>query len=508
MERWLAPLAQFWRQAPALLYGLALLFGCSAALQWRPILLLPIACLWSPLLLLFCQKRTLYYSDAIRLLMGALLALLGFFYVDLTIQLPQNISKQEGSAIFAISDYAITKKHFGQQARYRGKLISFTADGQIIGRNIPCSINLSDRYQWPPADRTYKIDGTLIQIAPHCYSLTPDKEKPWQEIVGTWSFASLRQKMKNEASSYIHQHVSDKRSADFLAGITTGDFEDRLIAQELGRFGVQHIMAISGFHFAIVASTLGFLLYMIFPRNMAVWLLIAITSLYFLFLGNSPSIMRAWAACLIGLLGMTLQKKGSGLNSLGVGLLLVLMVDPILLENIGFQFSFVATAGILLFYPLCDLFLAKVWKSRALESTSKMNVMNQHGYCILIICRQAIALTGAVSIAALPLTLFYFNKFPLMGFIYNLFFPFMVSLSMMMLIFGTIAAFLLPPVGDMIHAANGYYTYWMLEFAYGMPKSIDFMIRASGISAELIVGQICIVFLTGIYVRNSLQAET
>ena len=79
--------------------------------------------------------------------------------------------------------------------------------------------------------------------------------------------------------------------------------EDRLMQFEFGRFGLQHIMAISGFHFAILAGFFSFGLHLMLNRRVANAFLIALLSTYFVFLGAGPSILRAWMTILITLGG-------------------------------------------------------------------------------------------------------------------------------------------------------------------------------------------------------------
>lgn len=489
---------RFWTSAPALLYGLALLLGAYSAFEWHWILLLPMCCLWMPLIAFKHMQR----SNVVRLLLATFIVCLGYAYVKSTIQFPANAVELEGQGRFDITDFSITHKNFGQQARYRGYLKDFQVDGEKIASNIPCTICLNQRQQWPPANGSYLIKGKLLETSPRHYILKSNKDAPWISLLGSWGLSEIRQQVKSAFSTYIHNSMADKRSADFLTGIATGEFEDRLIAQELSRFGVQHIMAISGFHFAIVAATMGIILRLLCSRKLAAWFLIIVVTLYFLLLGQSPSIMRAWMACLIVLAGIILEQRPNGLNSLGVGLMLVIIFDPLMIEHIGFQFSFAATAAILLLYAPCDAMLQNIFSSRRLSITSRMDALNQHGYCFLIIFRQALALMIAVNLAAMPLTLFYFQKFPIMGFAYNLFFPFMVSIALMLLIIATFTNLFMPPLAALLHQLNETYTYYMLELTYSMPSSLDIMWRVNNLPLYVVVTELCLVYTLAILYRN------
>lgn len=296
--------------------------------------------------------------------------------------------------------------------------------------------------------------------------------------------------------------MSHVRSGSFLAGIATGDFDDPLMSYELGRFGLQHIMAISGFHFAIIASILGLFLRLFLAKKRACLLLMFLLSTYFAFLGCGPSILRAWISISIALGGFLLSRRAIGLNSLGVALMAVLIYDPLMWQSIGFQFSFVTTAAILLLFSGCDCVIQGLFAKRPLSLTVHMNSLNQHGYCVLTAIRQAFSLTVAVNLVALPLMLYYFHKFPWMSLAYNLFFPFLVSISMLLLMIGTLSHWILPPLGAAIHTINDRFTYFMLNYTYQMPVTVDFVWRVESLPVGLLVLHLCAVFGAGIWLRD------
>ncbi|MBA3238926.1 MAG: ComEC/Rec2 family competence protein [Parachlamydiaceae bacterium] len=485
-------LAFFWQQFPALLYGMAFLLGCSFALFPNAIFAIPFFLIWAPL---FFQRPKLDTTTK-RLLLGLIVLVSALAYVKFTIKFPDRASKQEldGIATFEIESFSAATKHFGSSWRYTGKILSFFADGEQIAKNLTAIIQFPSQFIPPDADKSYNIEGILREVTPQRYLLIPNKDKPWISIEGTFSLAKNRYQAKQKVSEYIRKHIHDSQSANFLVGIATGNFQDRLMTYEFGRFGLQHIMAISGFHFAIVASILNFLLSLIFPRWYVTLFLIFLLSSYFVFLGPSPSIMRAWIASILLFSSFLLERKSSGLNSLGIALLTILIIDPQLCINLGFQFSFVATAAIFLLYPTMELLLRNLFPKRPLSIMIQMSQASQHGYTFLSACRHAIALTLAINIVALPLTLFYFSKFPLMSLFYNLFFPFMVSISMTLLLLGSCLELLIPPLGTAVHFLNDNYTHFLLSYTYNIPTTIDLFIRSSSVTFESVVVFLCVAF--------------
>lgn len=492
---------KFWRQHPALLYACGMLLGIACALNWNIALIVPIGCLTLPFFIHRKHKELVF-----RFLLTLGLAIGTFSYAKSHYTFPElSPDGSEGQAQIEISSLSKITTHFGKQWVYKGTIQSFTdRNGIIQARNIPYSLKIPYTYKGihPVADSSYRIHGTL-KVNPYgYYTLKADKSRPWVPVEGTWSFADQRFNIKQLLNEYISNHIPNKRSAIFLSGISTGEFDDRIMSFEFGRLGLQHIMAISGFHFAIIAAILSCLLRLFISQKIAIPLLIFLLSSYFLFLGGSASVIRAWISILIVLLGILFHKQGSGLNSLGIGMLVVLLMDPLFIHSIGFQFSFAVTAAILLFYAPADTLLQKFFKKRGLSEAIEMNLINQHGYCMGAFFRKALALTVAVNIIALPMTLYFFHKFPVLSLLYNLFFPFLVSISMLLLIAGFLGALIFPPIGNALHLINSIYTGFVLDFVYNVPPALHSTWRTPDFPAGFLICLLSLLFSAGIYLKQ------
>jgi competence protein ComEC len=489
---------EFWQQHPALLYSLAFLLGCFIALNFSWLLLFPI-------LLLFYSRVPFSSSIWSRFLLAAAMLCAGCLYVKAHYSLPK-LPPQGiyGTAHLEVDSLSVSTTHFGKFWVYKGSIRTFMpkhADSAISkGYNIPYRLavpTVSD-VEHPPADKEYRLQGILKEHQ-GTYSFSVKKNESWTPVPKTNSFAETRFHAKQAVSKYIHQHVKDPLAATFLSGIAIGEFDDRRMSYEFGRFGLLHILAISGFHFSIITFILSLPLGLMLSRKKMAASLIFILTTYFVFLGNSPSIARAWIAIMITLAGYLLEKKGNGLNSLGIAMLAILIYNPLLCRNIGFQFSFLATAAILMLFPGIDRWIQKIFPKRQLSQMVTMNKLEQHGYFLLSCCRQALALTCAVNIATLPLVLYYFQKFSLMSFLYNLFVPLMVSFSMLFLIVGSIASLVCAPAGQLIHDLNSLYTRFVLNSMYNMPATVDWMVRMQEFPLIVLVLHLCGVFYLGVW---------
>ena len=120
--------------------------------------------------------------------------------------------------------------------------------------------------------------------------------------------------------------------------------------------GVNHVLAVSGLHVGLIAGTVFFILKILgIGRGITATLTIFALVLYALITGLPPSVVRASTMGCVALLGMVGQRDIDGGNILGIAGLGLLIARPQDLFDVGFQLSFVATGGILIFYrPLRD----------------------------------------------------------------------------------------------------------------------------------------------------------
>lgn len=478
-----------------------MLLSCYAALNWH----------WSIIgQSLLLVSTPLWEKNFLRLGLAFALSLAFFGMVKTSYHFP-NIS-EEGIPVLAeveLKSLTLAKRNYGQVWTYRGILrsyISLQAPNEAAAvPNIPVTIALLEnkREERALANCSYYIKGILKKNGNGGCILTRTAKTKWVPLSNTWSAAEWRYKAKKYLKNYLQTRIADSRSLLFLQGIATGEFSDKQMIFEFSRFGLQHIMAISGFHFAILALFLSLFFRLICSKKTAAVLTIAILSLYFLFLGSNPSVMRAWISIVIALGGYLIQKNGTGLNSLGIGMLAVLFFDPLVALQLGFQFSFAVTASILIFYPLCRLAMEQIFEKRAFSQILKMNYFNQHGYLILVLIKDAVSLALAVNLTALPMSLYFFHKVPVLSLIYNLFFPFLASLSMILLITASVLdACLLNPLAMAIHRINETYTINILNLIFNLPIQSDWMLRVNHFSTEFFHFYLTLLFGTGIILRE------
>ena len=151
--------------------------------------------------------------------------------------------------------------------------------------------------------------------------------------------------------------------------------------------------------------------------------------------------------------------------------------------------------------------LEKIQPKRDLSVAVNWDFTMQHTYIAACAIRSVIALTLAVNVAAIPLILYHSQGFPLFSLLYNLFFPFLVGLSMLLLILGIIGEAVFSLLGQAIHTFNGYFTYGVIGLALDAPPALDLVLRVPEMNAAIPIILLTLFFLVGIILKQREQIE-
>lgn len=123
------------------------------------------------------------------------------------------------------------------------------------------------------------------------------------------------------------------------------------IRDDFSRTGTSHIVAASGYNVSIFSALLLTLL-MRSPlgRRRSVFLVGGLVILYVILAGMTPAVVRAGLMGLVTLAGLALGRTTSMRNVLIFAAALMLLQNPrLLFDDVGFQLSFVATVGLVVF---------------------------------------------------------------------------------------------------------------------------------------------------------------
>lgn len=489
----------FWQRHPALLYGLFFYLGVQLALMPSWYCIVPLLSLIVPLS---------FSKDLVRLLFALFIGMGAYFYAHSSIIFPdENHQYLRGKARIEVDD--ITHKlRFGAPFWKYRLTISSLIDPyhNVVIQNIPCIMNWKDFGKRPTAGGIYEVEGSLKRGKNGHYTFAPSRGAVFHEIGTTFSFVEFRLQAKTAFKTFVRKHLPPSEARGFLEGLVCGEFPDALLAQELRRFGLSHIMVVSGFHFSLLVAVMGFLLKTTVSRKWADGTLFLLATIYLLFVGFSPSVLRAWCSVGLFLLAAFAERKPSGLNSLGVSLMLVLVYDPTLSTSLSFQLSFLATGAILLFYSQCDEFFDRLFPSRSPSFIQSIPAVDQLIYFLMIFFRKAWSLTCAVNILMLPVGLYYFKSISLLGILHNFFFPALVAICMGLFVCACFLSFL-PIISDWIFSSVYFLTDFSLTFVKYVPESFDKLLTVENIPPGLLIFYLTTACCVGLFLKSRFDNE-
>ncbi|KPK94452.1 MAG: hypothetical protein AMJ88_03790, partial [Anaerolineae bacterium SM23_ 63] len=200
--------------------------------------------------------------------------------------------------------------------------------------------------------------------------------------------------------------------ASLLAGILLG--VESGIAPEVrdafNQTGTTHIIAISGFNITIIAAIFTSLFNRwLGARRGAIAAGIAI-ALYTILVGADAAVVRAAIMGGLSLLALRIGRQTDGLASLAAAAMIMTVLNPLVLWDVGFQLSFAATLGLVLYAePLNNGFL-RVAKRYLPEVQAKWLARPISEFVLF---------TFAAQVTTLPLTAYYFNRISLSALLAN-----------------------------------------------------------------------------------------
>lgn len=211
---------------------------------------------------------------------------------------------------------------------------------------------------------------------------------------------------------------------EFLKGILIG-YTDTLpaeIKESFKKTGVSHILAVSGYNMAIIVILVyQQLINKQIYKPFSFWITIAIMILFTLLTGAEASIMRAGIFAIIILSAEQLQRYVGGMRPLILCATILVLINPLYIGyDIGFQLSFLAVIGLILYGQLFKTYL---------EGIPSFGILSMIGETLF------------AQILVLPLLIYYFGQVSLISIIANILIVPVIPFAMA---WGSITALLLP----------------------------------------------------------------
>ncbi|WP_395043597.1 ComEC/Rec2 family competence protein [Flavobacterium sp.] len=214
-------------------------------------------------------------------------------------------------------------------------------------------------------------------------------------------------KIRNKIIFNLEKNKFSKSELSVVNALILGQQQDisKEVVLDYQYAGAIHVLSVSGLHVGFILLFVTFLLRPI-PNTkfgLTLKLIIALISLWLfgLLAGLAPCVIRSVTMFSFVAVGLYLRRTVNIYNTLMISVLLILLVEPSYLFDIGFQLSYVALFFIIWLQPL----LARIWVPK---------------YKFVTYFWEIITVSFAAQIGTLPMTIYYFHQFPGLFFITNL----------------------------------------------------------------------------------------
>ncbi len=338
--------------------------------------------------------------------------------------------ERRGDVLITLSKYP--QYHYGDRVRLKGLL---EAPGEFEG---------------------FSYDHYLSR-----YGIYSVIKRPKIELLvtgqGSWFWSAMdwcRENFLNRINRLFPEpHASFE--AGLLVGARKGIPPDLL--EQFSITGLTHIIAISGYNIAIIIAMVMWMLKGL-PRRMGYGIAITAIVLFTLFVGASPSVVRASIMGILGLIALNYGRQNSvHLTVLWTAFFMVLYNPKILWWDVGFQLSFAAVLGLIYVAPLFKKYTEKLSPAFGI--------------------REVVIMTMSAQVMALPIILYNFERLSLIAPISNLLVAFAIPPAMLFGFIAVILSFVFYPLAlGIAYIAWGILSYIIkiIEFTAAIPyASID-----------------------------------
>ncbi|HQB62074.1 MAG TPA: ComEC/Rec2 family competence protein, partial [Spirochaetota bacterium] len=145
---------------------------------------------------------------------------------------------------------------------------------------------------------------------------------------------------------------------------------DETVLQEFRDSGLIHLLAISGLHIGFIGAIFLKFFSIFLSKTKSYILSVTFLYLYVLLLPSQPSALRAALMYSITASFFVMGNRTLSVTILSFSAIILLFINPYCIYNLGFQFSYLATLGIILFNKDLGRFLPNILPGKIKDSIS------------------------------------------------------------------------------------------------------------------------------------------
>ena len=187
------------------------------------------------------------------------------------------------------------------------------------------------------------------------------------------------------------------KEACLLIGLLIGDTDeiDEETKEDFRNSNLTHMLAVSGLHVSYVLLGVNYIITKVKIHKKLSKIIVMLLILFFILVtGATPSVLRAGTMTIYLIIGGIFYRRISVFSSLNLSLLVIIIMNPYCLFDVGLQLSYAGTIGIVYLYPII-----------------KEKIYNK---------ANSILITISANIVIIPIMLYNFNTISLTFFISNL----------------------------------------------------------------------------------------
>jgi competence protein ComEC len=228
------------------------------------------------------------------------------------------------------------------------------------------------------------------------------KPSDWVKLEGvnTNQFKQFIINARTKILSILRKNLPPKKDelgiAEALLIGYTSDL-DRDLVKAYSNTGVVHIIAISGMHLGLIYILLGWIFCRMpaIKKSKILQLVLMLTSLWLfaILTGAAASVIRSAVMFTFIAIGKAVSKKSSIFNSMAASAFVMLCYNPYFLWDVGFQLSYLAVIGIIIFQATIYNWI--YFKNKIANEVWKL-----------------MAISLAAQVFTFPICIYYFHQFP------------------------------------------------------------------------------------------------
>jgi len=224
-------------------------------------------------------------------------------------------------------------------------------------------------------------------------------------------------------------------------------YKHHLTADQVNAFasaGAMHVLAVSGLHvgilYLILTTVLRPLKRWVKSEIGIIMLLLVLLWAYAVLTGLSPSVTRATTMFSFVAISKLLNRNAHILNTLAASATFLLIIDPFLIVEVGFQLSYLAVAGIVLLQPLISrlytpkyVLVKKIWDITSVSlaaqlATFPLGLLYFHQFPVYFLLSNLVVIPAAMVIIPLGILSLLLSSVPVLSYILGALLQLVVSL--------------------------------------------------------------------------------